>query len=39
LLRGNKAREATKHFGAAGVPGSHAKPYCRKGTERKNGLG
>ncbi|KAI9340143.1 ribosomal protein L18e/L15P [Zopfochytrium polystomum] len=30
LLRGRKtAREAVKHFGAAGVPGSHAKPYVR----------
>ncbi|KAG5463654.1 MAG: ribosomal protein L18e/L15P, partial [Olpidium bornovanus] len=30
LLRGPKnAREAFKHFGAAGVPGSHAKPYVR----------
>ena len=30
LLRGKKtAREANKHFGAAGIPGSHAKPYVR----------
>ena len=30
LLRGPKlAREAVKHFGAPGVPGSHAKPYVR----------
>merc|ERR1711963_827067 len=30
LLRGKKnAREAVKHFGAPGVPGSHAKPYIR----------
>ncbi|KAJ3390112.1 Aspartate aminotransferase, cytoplasmic [Entophlyctis sp. JEL0112] len=30
LLRGRKsAREAVKHFGAAGVPKSHAKPYVR----------
>ncbi|KAJ3237501.1 Aspartate aminotransferase, cytoplasmic [Chytriomyces hyalinus] len=30
LLRGPKnAREAVKHFGAAGVPGSSAKPYVR----------
>ncbi|KAG8466808.1 hypothetical protein KFE25_008187 [Diacronema lutheri] len=29
LLRGTKAREAVKHFGAPGVPGSHAKPYVR----------
>mmetsp|Transcript_34951 Transcript_34951/g.110397 ORF Transcript_34951/g.110397 Transcript_34951/m.110397 type:complete len:120 (-) Transcript_34951:163-522(-) len=28
LLRGKKnAREAVKHFGAAGLPGSSAKPY------------
>lgn len=30
LLRGPKnSREAVKHFGAAGVPGSKAKPYVR----------
>merc|ERR1712093_511051 len=30
LLRGKKtAREVCKHFGAPGVPGSHAKPYIR----------
>ena len=30
LLRGPKnAREAVKHFGAPGVPHSHAKPYVR----------
>ena len=30
LLRGPKnSRETVKHFGAAGVPGSHAKPYVR----------
>merc|ERR1712217_971502 len=30
LLRGKKtARETVKHFGAPGVPGSHAKPYIR----------
>jgi len=30
LLRGRKsAREAVKHFGASGVPGSHSKPYVR----------
>merc|ERR1712137_1450482 len=30
LLRGKKnAREAVKHFGAPGKPGSHAKPYIR----------
>ena len=38
LLRANKDREAKKHFGAAGVPGSHAKPYCRKGSEKRTGL-
>merc|ERR1712032_1399505 len=38
LLRANKDREAKKHFGAPGVPGSHAKPYCRKGRERRTGL-
>jgi len=38
LLRANKDREAKKHFGAAGVPGSHAKPYCRPGSERRTGL-
>lgn len=28
LMRGRKAgRESVKHFGAAGVPGGHAKPY------------
>ena len=30
LLRGKKnAREVVKHFGAAGTPGSHTKPYVR----------
>ena len=30
LLRGPKnSRESVKHFGAAGVPGSHVKPYVR----------
>ncbi|KAK9765419.1 60S ribosomal protein L18 [Basidiobolus ranarum] len=30
LLRGPKnSREAVKHFGAAGVPNGHAKPYVR----------
>ncbi|KAJ3191396.1 60S ribosomal protein L18 [Dinochytrium kinnereticum] len=30
LLRGPKnAREAVRHFGAPGVPGSSAKPYVR----------
>jgi large subunit ribosomal protein L18e len=31
LLRGPKnSREAVKHFGAAGVPHSHVKPYVRQ---------
>jgi large subunit ribosomal protein L18e len=29
LLRGPKSREAIKHFGTPGKPGSHAKPYVR----------
>ncbi|KAJ3416842.1 60S ribosomal protein L18 [Chytridiales sp. JEL 0842] len=29
LLRGPKSREAIKHFGAPGVPGSNAKPFVR----------
>jgi large subunit ribosomal protein L18e len=30
LLQGpRKSREAQKHFGAAGVPGSHVKPFVR----------
>ena len=30
LLRGPKShREAVRHFGAAGTPGGHAKPYVR----------
>jgi len=30
LLRGPKnSREAVKHFGAPGIPGSNAKPYVR----------
>lgn len=30
LLRGRKnAREVVKHFGAPGIPGSHAKPFIR----------
>jgi len=37
-LRANKDREALKHFGAAGTPHSHTKPYCVKGTESKTGL-
>jgi len=24
-----KSREAERHFGASGVPGSHAKPFVR----------
>jgi large subunit ribosomal protein L18e len=36
LLRGRKAgRESLKHFGAAGLPGSHVKPYASRGAERK----
>jgi hypothetical protein len=38
LLRANTAREAKKHFGAAGRTRSHVKPYCRKGGEKKTGL-
>lgn len=43
LLRGKKAgRESVKHFGGAGVPGSHAKPFVSsRGAEvsrgRRNG--
>jgi large subunit ribosomal protein L18e len=29
LLRGSKNREALKHFGVPGAPGSKAKPYVR----------
>jgi len=29
LLRGPMSREVIKHFGAPGVPDSHAKPYVR----------
>ena len=29
LLRGPKTREAVKHFGKPGAPGSSAKPYVR----------
>jgi len=37
LLRGPRnAREAVKHFGAPGVPGSHAKPYTSGKKGRKN---
>ncbi|KAG8348206.1 putative Ribosomal protein 60S L18 and 50S L18e [Trypanosoma vivax] len=37
LLRGRKAgRESVKHFGAAGVPGSHAKPHVSsRGKEKQ----
>merc|ERR1712147_529457 len=38
LLRANTAREARKHFGAAGRRRSHVKPYCQKGAEKKTGL-
>mmetsp|Transcript_29263 Transcript_29263/g.21202 ORF Transcript_29263/g.21202 Transcript_29263/m.21202 type:complete len:177 (+) Transcript_29263:113-643(+) len=39
LLRGPKEREARRHFGAAGIPGSRVKPYARsKNSERKTGL-
>jgi hypothetical protein len=37
LLRANTAREAKKHFGAAGRKG-HVKPYCVAGSEKKTGL-
>ena len=30
-----KAREAQKHFGAAGRPGSHVKPFVRSRCERR----
>ena len=36
LLRGNKNREAKKHFGAPGSPHSHAKPF---GKHRKEHFG
>ena len=36
LLRGNKKREALKHFGAgAGIKGSHTKPYVLNGNHKK----
>jgi large subunit ribosomal protein L18e len=36
LMRGRRAgRESLKHFGAAGLPGSHVKPYASRGAERK----
>lgn len=38
LLRGSTDREAKSHFGAAGTPHSHVKPYCYKGKEKKTGL-
>ena len=38
LLRATTARETKKHWGAAGRTRSHAKPYCRKGDEKKTGL-
>jgi len=31
-------REAKKHFGAAGVPGSHVKPYTNNRHEAKSGF-
>lgn len=39
LLRGRKSgRESVKHFGAAGKPGSHAKPHgTNRGKETKRG--
>jgi len=37
LLRGPRnSREAVSHFGAPGVPGSHAKPYTSGKKGRKN---
>mmetsp|Transcript_3897 Transcript_3897/g.10990 ORF Transcript_3897/g.10990 Transcript_3897/m.10990 type:complete len:188 (+) Transcript_3897:46-609(+) len=41
LLRGPKShREAEKHFGAPGIPHSHAKPYVRsKGRKFEKGRG
>merc|ERR1711998_788270 len=38
LLRANTAREAKRHFGAAGRKRSHVMPYCPKGAEKKPGL-
>ena len=35
LLRGNKNREAKKHFGAPGVPHSHVKPFAKHRSEHK----
>jgi len=39
LLRGRRSgRESVKHFGAAGTPGSHAKPYVSsRGAEASRG--
>lgn len=38
LLRGRKSgRESVKHFGAAGVPGGHAKPYNSNKRESRAG--
>jgi large subunit ribosomal protein L18e len=39
LLRGPYEREARRHFGNIGVPGSHAKPYTRaRNSEVKGGV-
>lgn len=38
LLRGPRVREALKHFGrAAGLPGSHAKPYVSHQAKKGRG--
>ena len=39
LMRGRRAgRESVKHFGAAGVPGAHVKPYVTsRGAEQARG--
>jgi large subunit ribosomal protein L18e len=38
LLRGPRVREALKHFGrAAGLPGSHAKPYVSHKAKKGRG--
>lgn len=38
LLRGPRVREALKHFGrAAGLPGSHAKPYVSHSAKKGRG--
>lgn len=41
LLRGRRnAREAVKHFGIPGAPGSHVKPYVRsKGRKFERAVG